>query len=176
MKTISNLIGVVVLILLVVLSLRNCGQKATNKGNTDTFYQVDTLTRTIPGPVRDTTLHDTLILPSSIDTLAVILDYFTARVNQRQYQDSNISISIVDTVYRNHIASGPLTYKVLKPCTSTVIREYRRGLFVGGFFQASKQELNIGPVISYQAKNTTFSFSTGIIKPQITFGLQKRLW
>lgn len=115
---------------------------ATGQPTTDTII--------LPGKV----IHDTLFIPAPIDSMKVVIDYFTSRYYQRQFADSNIAITFHDSVYKNMLVYSTFDYRLLRPTaiiTNTVTKqvEARNRLYVGlglamgstGVFPAAGPEL-----------------------------------
>ncbi len=90
--------------------------------------------------------------PSKFDTLAVLRAYFTSRIAQNTYRDSNISITVYDTLLANAIAGRSLDYKVLKPSSvvTKTVRVPSKGLYIGAVISPSAQ---VYPTVCYNFKN-----------------------
>jgi hypothetical protein len=82
------------------------------------------------------TIHDTLFVALPVDSMQVVLAYYTARYYERQYLDSNIAITFYDSVYKNTLTHSSFDYRLLRPTaiiTQTEIKqaEARNRLYVG---------------------------------------------
>lgn len=86
----------------------------------DTTYVVDTvefhIRDTVPFYVQrlDTILyHDTI--PRVVDTAAILKDHFALHVYDRNWNDTNLIVSIRDTITQNKYLHNDFTYKILRP-------------------------------------------------------------
>jgi hypothetical protein len=63
-----------------------------------------------------------IVLPPKsqpIDSLAVVLAYYTKVYSRQEYRDTNLALTIEDTIYKNGIFSRGFTYNILRP-TQTI--------------------------------------------------------
>lgn len=97
---------------------------------------------------------------AKIDTQSIISQYFTKRVTQNTYLDSNLSISVFDTLYQNSILGRSLNYKILRPSTqiTKTISQKQKGLYVGASYFPSS---GVYPNVSYAFKN--WQIGAGIV-------------
>jgi hypothetical protein len=94
--------------------------------------------------------------PVKIDTQAVILDYYSRKTTKDFYEDSNLKITIYDTMFKNSITGRSLDYQILKANTTTTstitntitntIQGKPKGLYVGATFIPSA---GLYPNVSY---------------------------
>ncbi len=98
--------------------------------------------------------------PSMIDTQSLISKFFTKRVTQNTYRDSNLSITVFDTLCQNSLLGRSLNYKIFRPSTITTKTIYRkdRGLYVGATYFPST---GVYPNVSYAFKN--WQLGAGIV-------------
>ncbi|MDI1233186.1 MAG: hypothetical protein PSX81_02765 [bacterium] len=57
-------------------------------------------------------------IPAVIDTQAVLKDYYSKKTGSNNYRDSNMSITVFDTLFKNSIVGRGLNYKILRPNTT----------------------------------------------------------
>lgn len=99
----------------------------------------------------------TVIPPSTkIDTLAILQDYYTQKIGKNNYTDTNVSIDITDTLYRNSVKGRAIAYKLLRPNTiitktitnntTNTILKANNGFFVGAGFMPN---MGLYPTVSY---------------------------
>jgi hypothetical protein len=63
-----------------------------------------------------------IVLPPKsqpIDSFAVVLAYYTKVYSRQEYRDTNLALTIEDTIYKNGIFSRGFTYNILRP-TQTI--------------------------------------------------------
>ena len=73
--------------------------------------------------IKEKILKDTIVLkiPAQIDTLAIIRQYFTARYYCQDFRDSNVVITIHDTIRYNQLAYRSMSYQLLQPVVHETI-------------------------------------------------------
>jgi len=81
-------------------------------------------------------IHDTIFIPAPVDSMAVVIAYYTSRYYERAYTDSNIMVSFKDSVYRNELIWSAFDYRLLRPTaivTTTVVKPVaaRSSVYVG---------------------------------------------
>lgn len=103
---------------------------------TETVFKYDTITKVIKEPykvLKDTTIY--VDLPTKIDTVIVIKEYFSKHYVEREFKDSNIIVTVKDTLYKNDILTGNMEYKWLQPTQVTtntsITNNYYKYLSVG---------------------------------------------
>lgn len=88
----------------------------------DTTYMFDTIPHHIPSPYPVPSdpviiIHNDTI-PANVDTLAILQKYYNSYVYPpREWKDSSVYISVIDTISQNKVIGDHLTYKLLKPQT-----------------------------------------------------------
>ncbi|HEY1047891.1 MAG TPA: hypothetical protein VGF79_15730, partial [Bacteroidia bacterium] len=102
----------------------NFSRKTTSNysaNNTDTsitiIQYIDSSTHLIQQVSPIVYKNQKVLKPTKIDTQSIISQYFTKRIAQSNYLDSNLSISVFDTLYQNSILGRSLNYKILRPGT-----------------------------------------------------------
>jgi hypothetical protein len=110
-----NLIVLLVGLVIGFMGFKSC-QEPNKINTTDTITTIKVDTLTITNTIREkgklVYQKDTLKLPPApFDTLKVIDSYFTMRVQEYQYQDTNLTLNILDTIYKNIIVGRGLNYK-----------------------------------------------------------------
>lgn len=100
-------------------------------------------------------------IPVNMDTNLVkhFIKLFLATYTYSQViQDTSIRAIVSNTISQNRILSQNLSYQWLKPVetikntTITLAPEAKMGLFIGGFFDYSKEHLSVGPKASLKTK------------------------
>ena len=123
MKQIYNIIGISIVVIGLLFASFFFGKSRAKKEivyKTETVMKYDTVTKVIKEPyevIKDTTIY--VQLPGKIDTVEVIREYFSKNYVERQFKDSNIVVTVKDTLYKNDIESGKLEYKWLQPTSIT---------------------------------------------------------
>jgi len=119
MKKIHYTGWVIAAMLATILFLtRGCNDKGTvyHDKVVKTEYVYDTTTRYIKytDTVKETSITY-VALPSDLDTVAVLEDYFAERTYARDHVDTNIIISIYDTISKNKINHWAISYQWKQP-------------------------------------------------------------
>jgi hypothetical protein len=110
---------------------KSCGTGSTHS-TTDTIRTQkvihDTTTHSIqvsvPTPymvVKE--VHDTL--KTNADTVRVIGDYFSKKFYKREFKDTSLSVTLLDTITENALAGQHFEYKIYRPTiiqTTTIIK------------------------------------------------------
>jgi hypothetical protein len=147
------------------------GCKSTTRSDSTTTvsYKYDTATHHgIIAPAKPETsfvrlpghyIHDTTFIPAPVDSMAVVIAYYTARYYERAFSDSNIQVSFKDSVYRNELIWSAFDYRLLRPTaivTTTVVKPVAASssVYVGfgtevGFIGFP----TFGPELLYTSKN-----------------------
>jgi len=62
-----------------------------------------------------------IVLPVNvpIDSMTVVMAYYTKVYSRQEYRDTNLALTIEDTIYKNGIFSRGFTYNILRP-TQTI--------------------------------------------------------
>lgn len=80
----------------------------------------DTVTRTITVNNTDTISKTVVLPPDTVmitkhDTVEVIRDYFTEKVIKRSWEDTNLTATLIDTLYKNEVRGSKFNYQILRP-------------------------------------------------------------
>jgi hypothetical protein len=119
MKQIYKIIGFAIVLVGLLMASFFIGKNQAKKEivyETNTVFKYDTITKVIKEPyavVKDFYVY--VELPGKIDTVTVIKEYFSKHYVERQFKDSNIIVTVKDTLYKNDIESGKMEYKWLQP-------------------------------------------------------------
>lgn len=169
--------------LVVVLGLglwKSCNKTPELKyalAKTNIEYKYDTIK--VAGVLPKPPKPDTIILvtpPENVDTSAVIKEYYSKNIYNRPFEDSSISITLVDTVFENKLQKGTIEYKILRP-TQVITNIFnpvdppKRKLFLGAelrsdtslsvnAFLLDKKDRLFG--VGYDPFNKAFSISGAI--------------
>lgn len=134
MKKISSTLLLSSLMFMLVLGIFTgwMGHKTTHicqTSQTDTVYVYDTVIRTIPKTMFKfrylsvpELILDTVILKETtpVDTATILKDYFAKVEFLRTFEDSNLKLTLTDTVTQNKIIGGGMQYQLLQPQTVVV--------------------------------------------------------
>jgi len=125
----------------------------------NTFYDS---TKVITKPVyiteiKEKWLRDTIRLeiPANVDTAEIIREYFTSRSYLHEYRDSNLVITINDSVKFNSIAYRNLTYKLLRPYlteTINILPEAKWNWMVGFNYEFRQPYPGVVPTFGFNYK------------------------
>jgi len=141
---------------------------------TDTILIYDTIIHEIPNDVHhyhvdiDTVfVPDSILIPSDVDTLAILADYYRIYNYKRAWEDSVISVTFTDQISQNRIfQSSLLQYKLLKPQTvitnTTTINNYSTYLNLG----LNSDIKFLYPEITAQLITKKFSYGVGYMPVQ----------
>lgn len=110
--------------------------KSSVEYTTQTIFKYDTITKVIKEPykvLKDTTIY--VDIPGKVDTVEVIKEYYSKHYIEREFKDSNIVITLKDSLYKNDIYSGIMEYKWLQPTQITtntsITNNYYKYISVG---------------------------------------------
>lgn len=115
-----------------------------------------------------------------IDSLAVVLAYYTKVYSVQNYRDTNIAITVEDTIYKNALLSRGLSYSILRPTIQTVTtytmpRERLRvsgGVLLGTDLKAVK---TVSPYIGFRYRNAGALIGADPIGRMVIIGADWRL-
>ncbi len=118
-------------------------------------------------------------IPQNIDSAAIARMYYTENIYQQESADSNVHISITDTIARNMIKGRKLTYKLIRPVKieQTINNVYaskkKFELFAGIHGGCSLTGIrSIGPeAIFIQNDNRAYSLNYNFIDKSINAGM-----
>jgi hypothetical protein len=142
---------------------------------TDTVYQVQE--KTVVRWLSSATVVDTVYVNGStvyvyndapIDTSAILTHYLTQAVTYTDtIRDSSLQAVILDTIFRNTIASRSFTYKILRPIETKYIDNRDRFQLIASFqagagmtYANTPQSIYAGVDIGLKFKSGTY-FSVG---------------
>lgn len=146
---------------------------------TDTIYKYDTITHAIHDVVTQV-VRDTIYfpdtIPSIVDTLAILKDYYAIYTYDWPKQDSNINLSLQTTITQNRPVKYDFSYKLLRPQTvvnnvTTINNPYYNRLYLGATvpLKSGYPGIDITMVtqkyyggMEYQPKEKIFSVKAGI--------------
>ena len=120
--------------------------------NTINIY--DSARTQIPVSVTVPDIYISLSLPSGIDTLKVLNDYFATRVYNDTLRDDRIEAVIIDSISNNKRLSRNFSYKLLAPLQQNIYKrpEPVSRLFGGGYATINTGRFSMGPALSLQGK------------------------
>lgn len=150
MKFREGIVWVVVAVLALILLQRECTRPSSDiivKTETDTIYQ-DTGSHTISYVPRDNIIYRPSLpqVDSFLDTIETpwpyIADYLTVRQYDTTLEQSDVVLSITDTVSRNRLTGRRLSIANVRPTltitnTTTVSKDPRWSFWVGGHVRGS---------------------------------------
>lgn len=93
-------------------------------------------------------------VPADVDTAAILARYYTAYHYSQTVRDSNLELSIADTITENRIAGRGITYKLLRPTKIAYLTqqaEARRRLYAGAWAGYNGKAM-AGPQLLYIGK------------------------
>lgn len=119
-------------ILVTAIALLFFSSTYCNKPNNAEALQPDTVRTQTPVydsaivvPIKPMVIHTVDSYPYAVpanfvvDTAAILAQYFTKYMYQRNMRDSSIDLTFIDTVTQNKITGYYLAYKIIKPCINT---------------------------------------------------------
>jgi hypothetical protein len=155
-----NFIVLLVGLVIGFIGFKSCSeQNKINTTDTITTIKIDTLRieNTITQKGKLIYQKDTLFLPAEpFDTLKVIDSYYTMRIQEYQYQDTNLTLNILDTLYKNIIVGRGLNYKYncLQKTITTTIKDtiyiknkMKFGLGLAASVRINKQINTLSPMV-----------------------------
>lgn len=155
-----NLIVLLFGLIIGFFGFKSCSEpNKINTTDTITTIKIDTLriTNTITQKGKLIYQKDTLFLPQEpFDTLKAIDSYFTMRIQEYNYQDSNLTLNILDTLYKNIIVGRGLNYKyncLQKTITSKIVdtvyikNKIKFGLGLAASVGINKQINTLSPMV-----------------------------
>lgn len=177
MKKIYEILAGILLLLVMLTSSyfigRNSGKKSVEYV-TETVYKYDTITKVIKEPyerLKDTTIY--VELPVKIDTVFVINEYFAKHYVEREFKDSNIVITVKDTLQKNDILSSRMEYKWMQPTTVTtntsITNNYNKYLSVG--LTTNTTFKSFGVDFIYHTKKYFYKVGYDPMLKQTSFGI-----
>lgn len=132
----------------------------------------------LPDPIKVS--RDTIYLPASIDTMAVIEKYFTRSIYVDSFTDKNIIIQIKDTLYKNEIHGRGVLYKILRPDSITTLTITKTIPATASKIAVSAGAFLIYPnnyvIPSIGIHTSQWNFGIGTNLQQTQFNLSYNLW
>jgi hypothetical protein len=124
-----------------------------------------------------------IVLPVNvpIDSMAVVLAYYTKVYSRQDYRDTNLTLTIEDTIYKNGIFSRGFSYNILRPTqtiTTTINPPIKHKLMInGGILLGTdlKQIKTVSPYIGLRYRNAGALIGVDPIGRQFVFGADWRL-
>lgn len=142
---------------------KNNNVKTIIKVERDTLFYYKTVNKPIPYLV-DNTIYDTIVKNVSvkIDTANILRDYFAKRIyNRKLVDDSTLTATIEDTVYKNELGVGKFSYRINRPSKiiteTTVISKKYSGIYIGAGVNYDKK-----PFLFSSACYGNFIFSVNV--------------
>lgn len=118
-------------------------------------------------------------VPEDVDSLGIVLDYFTRYVNVREWENEDIKILITDTISKNALESGDLQYTIFKPTTinNTYVYSFPKYLTAELLVPISVPN-NYGIKLSYVNRKTLFSigYRPEMRSLELGFGFTLKHW
>lgn len=148
----------------ILIFYRGPGGGGSSSGRDTILNQIiikyDSLDRQIPPSVNPKNYYsfniqldhrDSLDIPQVIDSLQVVMDYYSKHVDVDIRRDSNLEVTIQDTISRNRRIGRYFSYKILRPFAEQhiLIREDRSStrLYLGAFGGNQMAQFSAGPSI-----------------------------
>ncbi len=132
------------------------GDSRVSRSETNVSYQIDSTkhiynsyeTKNYP---KETSVVNN-ILPSKVDTVFVLNDYYATHTFTQTIADSNGRAVINDTISQNRFTGRSFTYQNLRPVQ--IVKPLRRSLSVGvqAYTNVSYKVVSISPSLLYQDK------------------------
>lgn len=157
---------------------KNSGKKSVEY-RTETVMKYDTVTKVIREPYK--VLVDKIKyveLPAKIDTVVVIKEFYSKHYVAREFKDTNIVITVKDTLYKNDVFSGQIQYKWLQPTQITtktsVTNNYYKYVSLGFSSQSGLKSFSLDA--QYHSKGYYFSVGYDPIEKITKFGVGTTLF
>lgn len=121
----QNMIAIVALLIMIALIFglgyyQGKRNQPVQAKSTQRVY--DTIVKTVNSEVvQGPAKMEPVPLPPTIDTLAVIADYYTRKNYEHTYRDNDLSITLKPVISTNKLDSLNFTYKILRPTTITTL-------------------------------------------------------
>lgn len=115
-------------------------------------------------------------VPANTDTAAILAYFFSSGVFITETRDTNIVITSIDTVRENALVGKSISYKILRPCTSTETTITKQApaknkLYAGiGSGFGGGAQLN-GSILLVNKKDQGLSLTNNLIGKQPNFSL-----
>lgn len=148
---------ILALILVFMQMCRHCPKCADATIVSDTAYVHDSFPKYIPvsTPVPYAVIT-TDTIPSNVDTIAILKDYFAKYLYSQTIADTSISVTISDTISQNKIAGRGFSYQILRPqqiiTNTTIIADKKFKAYVGLGFTYANSAVGFAPHLLLQTK------------------------
>ena len=163
-----TLIGWAGFILMLVLFLQKCG---CVKYDQQIILHDTTITKKYDSVPKYIKVNAPVVIDSAfvavpviVDTAAILKRYFAVYHYSQTLADTNVSVTITDTLTQNKIIARGFIYKLLKPVSTTIITNTieqkanpTREFYAGGFIQANNKGSNVsaGAQLHFKTKKQT---------------------
>ena len=165
--TFDNLKNVLILVLIVVIILlSNCrGDNTTTvfgpeRVITNTVVSYDTIVKEIPTYIPKIVTKvvreiDSVLITQTIDTTAILADYFATYVYADVHETDSLHLEIIDSISQNKILSRKIKYDLFYPTVTVTETEFinRREFYWGFGAAGTTSQLNyVGAQVLYKNK------------------------
>jgi hypothetical protein len=132
--TAQNIIFTIIALCLIWLVWRSCNTPTPTLGTTshsDTVYVIDTTK--YQGVVNVTNPVNVIYneVPVNVDTAAILNKYYATYLYERNYTDSNITLTLFDSISQNKPKEARVAYRLLRPdkiITNTITNTVERNI------------------------------------------------
>lgn len=138
LQKVNRAIATLLIILLCIIFYKDCSRPQNNVIVNDTIIRRDTIRDTIWSTNvlhYNHVLYDTIELekiPVITDSLSIIKDYYRTHVYHRQWNDSNLSIMLIDSIQQNKSIGSEFQYSIYDKdtliSTNVIIKKKRWGI------------------------------------------------
>jgi hypothetical protein len=146
-----------------------CNGPKLIKGDTEYIYDTVTYKHSYSVPSTPDTVIYRDTIPTIVDTAAILKDYFAARNYSRTHEDSNIVITIKDTVSENKLGAWSVNYKWKKP-VQVMKKEAPKSMVLLGADLSTASGLGING--SYLNKNIQYELGYYLNDKSIRVGVK----
>lgn len=173
MKLETNFNTILLVVAIIVFSLTYCHQKIGSGGNNDTL--VNTIKLSFDSAVKLIPQGQTIVhnhyninvapgeIPSVIDSNAVIAEYYRKHVDTETRRDTDLELTIIDTLFKNSRIGRGISYKILRPQTISQVTAFncpeRAKLYIGGFAGYDAKTYSLGVALSLIAAHRPEMYS-----------------
>lgn len=170
-KTKSILIIILIATIIILILINKCEKKAIPQTESDTIIisKVDSfiVNKIKPYKVIDTILIIDTIIKKIIDSancVNMFLELNKKNIYARSEVDSNISITIIDTIFQNQLQGGKIIYSIKeKQINNYILKKYQ---LQGGLLISNNI---IAPILDINYKNHTIGAGYDIFHKNIIF-------
>jgi hypothetical protein len=150
------------------------GNQLTVNTSVQVIKTYDSIQKQIPVPYFIPGKPIPYLIPNNVDTADIIKDYFSKYPYNRTFGDSNLTVTVIDTTYKNRISGSKFFYSWKKPQTITnikneIISPLKIAVFAGAFVNYTPKTITgFGPSIGVDFKQK-FIVTAGYDIPKTTF-------